>query len=95
MKQQDYVSLPAQTNQSIMKKLYQNWKSFFASGKVYQKHPSAFTSKPRIPSYIQSSMKEIVFTNQVCKIQDKYLCFPKTSIKLNIRKKSRESKKAI
>ncbi|MGF9964365.1 RNA-guided endonuclease InsQ/TnpB family protein [Bacillus rhizoplanae] len=86
MKQQDYTNLPAQTNQSVMKKLYQNWKSFFASMKAYQKHPSTFTGRPRIPKYIKSSMKEIVFTNQVCKLQDKYIRFPKTSIKLNIGK---------
>ncbi|MGG2092596.1 transposase [Bacillus sp. S13(2024)] len=86
MKQQDYMNLPAQTNQAVMKKLYQNWKSFFASIKAYQKHPSTFTGRPRIPKYIKSSMKEIVFTNQVCKLQDKYIRFPKTNIKLNIGK---------
>ncbi|WP_141523336.1 MULTISPECIES: hypothetical protein [Bacillus] len=31
MKQQDYINLPSQVNQAVMKKLYQNWKSFFAS----------------------------------------------------------------
>ncbi|MEI4828101.1 transposase [Bacillus sp. FJAT-53711] len=86
MKQQDYMNLPAQTNQAVMKKLYQNWKSFFASMKTYQKHPSTFTGRLRIPKYIKSSMKEIVFTNQVCKLQDKYIRFPKTSMKLNIGK---------
>ncbi|MGG0274662.1 RNA-guided endonuclease InsQ/TnpB family protein [Bacillus rhizoplanae] len=86
MKQQDYMNLPAQTNQAVMKKLYQNWRSFFASMKVYQKYPSTFTGRPRIPNYIKSSMREIVFTNQVCKLQEKYIRFPKTSIKLNIGK---------
>ncbi|MCP1125560.1 transposase [Bacillus sp. 3103sda1] len=86
MKQQDYMNLPAQTNQAVMKKLYQNWKSFFTSIKAYEKHPSTFTGRPRIPKYIKSSMREIVFTNQVCKLQDKYIRFPKTSIKLNIGK---------
>ena len=86
MKQQDYISLPAQTNQAVMKKLYKNWKSFFASMKAYQKQPSTFTGRPCIPKYIKSSMKEIVFTNQVCKLQEKYIRFPKTSIKLNIGK---------
>ncbi|CAG9612679.1 IS200/IS605 family transposase ISBth14 [Bacillus rhizoplanae] len=31
-------------------------------------------------------MREVVFTNQVCKLQVKYIRFPKTSIKLNIGK---------
>ncbi|MGG0274581.1 RNA-guided endonuclease InsQ/TnpB family protein, partial [Bacillus rhizoplanae] len=90
MKQQDYMKLPAQTNQAVMKKLYQNWKSFFASIKAYEKHPSTFTGRPRIPKYIKSSMREVVFTNQVYKLQDKYIRFPKTSIKLNIGKLFRQ-----
>ncbi|WP_416828935.1 RNA-guided endonuclease InsQ/TnpB family protein [Ectobacillus polymachus] len=86
MKQQDYINLPAQTNQAVMKKLFQNWKSFFASMKLYQKQPSTFTGRPRIPNYIKSSMREVIFTNQVCKLQEKYIRFPKTSLKLNIGK---------
>ncbi|MGG0275090.1 hypothetical protein [Bacillus rhizoplanae] len=86
MKQQDYINLPSQVNQAVMRKLYQNWDSFFDSIKKYKKHPFTFTGKPRIPNYIKSSMREVVFTNQVCKLQDKYIRFPKTSIKLNIGK---------
>ena len=86
MKQQDYMNLPAQTNQAVMKKLYQNWKSFFAVIKAYQKHSSTFTGRPHIPKYIKSSMAEVVFTNQACKLQENYIRFPKTSMKLNIGK---------
>ncbi|MGF9964490.1 RNA-guided endonuclease InsQ/TnpB family protein [Bacillus rhizoplanae] len=86
MKQQDYINLPSQVNQAVMRKLYQNWDSFFDSMKKYKKHPFTFTGRPRIPNYIKSSMREVVFTNQVCKLQDKYIRFPKTSIKLNIGK---------
>ncbi|WP_255258151.1 transposase [Bacillus sp. AFS018417] len=86
MKQQDYINLPSQVNQAVMRKLYQNWDSFFDSMKKYKKHPFTFTGRPRIPNYIKSSMREVVFTNQVCKLQDKYIQFPKTSIKLNIGK---------
>ncbi|MDP7980253.1 transposase [Bacillus sp. WLY-B-L8] len=86
MKQQDYINLPSQVNQAVMRKLYQNWDSFFCAMKKYKTHPFAFTGKPRIPNYIKLSMREVVFTNQVCKLQDKYIRFPKTSIKLNIGK---------
>ncbi|MEH6890035.1 transposase [Bacillus sp. JJ864] len=86
MKQQDYINLPSQVNQAVMRKLYQNWDSFFGAMKKYKTHPFAFTGKPRIPNYIKLSMREVVFTNQVCKLQDKYIRFPKTSIKLNIGK---------
>ncbi|MEH6888858.1 transposase [Bacillus sp. JJ864] len=86
MKQQDYINLPSQVNQAVMRKLFKNWDSFFESIKKYKTHPSTFTGKPRIPNYIKSSMREVVFTNQVCKLQDKYIRFPKTNIKLNIGK---------
>ncbi|MCP1125420.1 transposase [Bacillus sp. 3103sda1] len=86
MRQQDYINLPSQVNQAVMRKLFKNWDSFFESIKKYKKHPSTFTGKPRIPNYIKLSRREVVFTNQVCKLQGKYIRFPKTSIKLNIGK---------
>ncbi|MCP1126195.1 transposase [Bacillus sp. 3103sda1] len=86
MKQQNYINLPSQVNQAVIRKLFKDWDSFFDSIKKYKTHPSTFTGKPHIPGYIKSFMREVVFTNQVCKLQGKYIRFPKTSIKLNIGK---------
>ncbi|CAG9612678.1 hypothetical protein BACCIP111899_01855 [Bacillus rhizoplanae] len=33
MKHQDYINLPSQVNRAVMRKLYQNWDSFFDSMK--------------------------------------------------------------
>ncbi|MCC2495259.1 transposase [Bacillus cereus] len=87
MIQNDYRALPTQCSQSIMKGLFQNWKSFFASLKDYKKNPNKYDGMPRIPKYIRSSEKEILYTNQDCIIKNgRFLKFPKTKLQLNIGK---------
>jgi putative transposase len=85
--QKDYRSLPAQSSQGIMKTVFQNWKSFFASLKEYKTNPSKYKARPRIPGYSRASEKEVLFTNQDCVIKEnKFLKFPKTKEQLNIGK---------
>ena len=85
--QKDYRALPTQCSQSVMKTVFQNWKSFFASLKDYRENPHKYKAAPRIPKYSRSSQKEILFTNQDCVVKnDKYLKFPKTKLQLNIGK---------
>ncbi len=87
MGQADYRALPAQSSQGMMKGVFQNWKSFFASLKACHLHPEKFKGKPSIPSYCKAKEKEIVFTNQDCVIREgKVLKFPKTSLQLKIGK---------
>ncbi|MGG0237567.1 RNA-guided endonuclease InsQ/TnpB family protein [Bacillus rhizoplanae] len=87
MLQKDYRSLPAQSSQSIMKTVFQNWHSFFASLQDYQQNPNKYTGKPRIPKYIRSVEKEVLYTNQDCVIKHHtFLKFPKTKCQLNIGK---------
>ena len=69
MIQNDYRALPTQCSQSIMKGVFQNWKSFLASLKDYKKNPNKYAGMPRIPKYIRSSEKEILYTNQDCIIK--------------------------
>jgi putative transposase len=85
--QNDYRSLPAQSSQGVMKVVFQNWKSFYASLADYKENPMKYKAKPRIPKYCRSKEKEIIFSNQDCVIKDgKYLKFPKTKDRLNIGK---------
>lgn len=87
MGQNDYRSLPTQSSQCIMKTVFQNWKSFFASLKDFKQTPSKYKAKPKIPKYSRAKEKEIIFTNQDCVIKnDKFLKFPKTKKQLNIGK---------
>jgi putative transposase len=85
--QNDYRSLPIQSSQGIMKTVFQNWKSFYASLREYKKNPSKFKSRPKIPDYSRSKEKEVSFSNQDCEIKEqKFLKFPKTKNRLNIGK---------
>jgi putative transposase len=87
MGQTDYRALPTQSSQWVMKTVFQNWRSFFASLKDYRLHPEKYTGKPRIPAYSRAKEKEIQFTNQDCVIKEgKFLKFPKTKQQLNIGK---------
>jgi putative transposase len=87
MEQPDYRALPAQSSQSIMKGVFHNWTSFFASVKEYRHHPEKYTGKPNIPGYARRLVKEVVFSNQECVIKKgKLLKLPKTRLQLNIGK---------
>ncbi|MFS0725896.1 RNA-guided endonuclease InsQ/TnpB family protein [Paenibacillus sp. 1P07SE] len=87
MNQPDYRALPAQSSQGVLKVVFQNWASFFASMKAYRQHPERFTGKPKIPGYARNKVKEVVFSNQECVIKEgKFLKFPRTKMQLNIGK---------
>ena len=86
IKQSDYLALPTQSSQATMRKVYDDWSSFFAGLAHYTINPLGFTGRPKIPSY-QQGLKEVYFTNQDCVIKDEtYLKFPKTKERLNIGK---------
>lgn len=87
IKQENYRSLPTQSSQQVMKEVFKNWKSFFASIKAYKKNPALFTGRPSIPKYCRSSQKKVTFTNQDCVIKEgKYLKLPLSNHRLNIGK---------
>ncbi|SMF72303.1 putative transposase [Paenibacillus uliginis N3/975] len=87
MEQADYRALPAQCSQWVMKRVFSNWQSFFASITDYRVRPDKYAGRPHIPGYARTKTKEVVFTNQDCEIKDrKYLKLPKTKQRLNIGK---------
>jgi transposase, IS605 OrfB family, central region len=45
----DYCALPRKVSQWVLRQLHQDWKSFFEANKVYQKDPSVFAGKPKLP----------------------------------------------
>jgi putative transposase len=77
----DYKNLPGQTNQQVIKLLYKNWKSFFKSIKDYQKNPSNYLGRPKLPAYKEKieGRNVIMFTNQNTSLKDGYIHFPKKS----------------
>lgn len=74
-KQADYISLPAQTSQQMIKLLFKNWKSFFRLCKCKDK----LNGRPRLPKYKhkEKGRNVVVFTSQQCKLKDGYIHFPK------------------
>ena len=46
-RQADYIVLPGQVNQQVMKVVFQNWKSFFTSLKDYKVNPQKYTGSCR------------------------------------------------
>lgn len=46
-----YRALPTKTSQQVLMLLHKNWLAFFEAVKAYQKDPSKFTGRPRLPKY--------------------------------------------
>ena len=93
IEQVDYRSLPAQTNQAVLKLLNQDWKSFFEALKEYKINPCKFKGRPKMPHYAKKDSRKVaIFTNQSCKLKTitkknktlSYLIFPKTKLVLNL-----------
>nr|MDO8116941.1 transposase [Candidatus Sigynarchaeota archaeon] len=78
-----YKALPAQTAQQILKKLEDNWHSFFAAMKEWKVNPSKFLGMPKPPKYKEKDGRfTAFFTSQQCKVKDGLIRFPKTGFYL-------------
>ena len=73
---ENYKSLPAQTSQQIIKLLFKNIKSWQKARKEYEKNPSKFLGRPKLPRY-KKETSIVVFTNQQLKLKDGFIHFPK------------------
>ena len=70
----DYYNMCGNTNQQCIKLLYKNWKSFFKATKEYNKDPSKFLGKPKMPKYKNKDGRNVViFTYSDSRIKDGYL----------------------
>ncbi|HME55262.1 MAG TPA: transposase [Candidatus Lokiarchaeia archaeon] len=81
-----YKALPAQTAEGILKKLEDNWHSFFESMKEWKVNPSKFLGIPRPPKYKENNGRfTTFFTNQQCKVKNGWIRFPKTNLYITTR----------
>lgn len=87
----DYRNMPLGSSaQQCLKLLDKNWKSFFASIKDYNKNPSKYLGRPKLPKYkLKNSRNILILTNQNCKIKNGYINFPKKFKGLLIKTKIR------
>ncbi|MHA1969385.1 MAG: RNA-guided endonuclease InsQ/TnpB family protein [Candidatus Hodarchaeales archaeon] len=75
---ENYLQLPAQTAQQVLKILDRNWRAFFKAIKIWREEKSKFLGKPRPPNYKPKNGEFLlVFTNQQVKLKDNILIFPK------------------
>ncbi|WP_190284802.1 RNA-guided endonuclease InsQ/TnpB family protein [Bacillus sp. S3] len=88
MNQIDYTSMPSQSNQQTMRKVYDDWKSYFEASKKYKLNPASFSGKPKIPKYKPKNGRTTCYlTNQITEIKDgNILKLPGTHLQLNVGK---------
>lgn len=80
-----YKMLAIQTSQQILRTLFKDWKSFFASIKDYNKNKSKYKGRPKLPKYKDKNGRvKLSMTNQSCKIKNGNLILPKTKLTLEI-----------
>lgn len=88
-REENYINLPTQTSQQIIKLMFRDIKSWQVSVKEYINNPSKFSGKPKLPSY-KKETSICIFTNQQAKIKDGFVSFPK-KVKLPLIKTHRNS----
>ena len=74
-----FEELPAQEVSEILKMVYTVCRSFESASREYQKHPSKFTGKPKIPKYKDkiTGRYQLNFGLQQLKFKDNYIVLPK------------------
>jgi putative transposase len=69
-----YYELGSQISQNLLRVLDKNWKSFFQGLKGYNKNPSKYLGRPKIPNYLpKDGRKEFALKNIQCRISDSKL----------------------
>lgn len=86
----DFRNLPCAVSQQVIAQVFSVIKGWMRSVKEFEKNPSKFYSKPKLPKY-KSGKKQnmIVFTTSVCRIRNNYIYFVKNiiqPIKTNVKK---------
>ena len=84
----DFRNLPCHVSQQVIKQVFQNINRWIKAKKDYEKNPSKYKVKPKLPKYKKGKKQNIlVFTTLVCRIKDGYIYFVKNivePIKTNI-----------
>ena len=79
----NHCGLSAHTTQQITNKVSQTFKSFRKARIDFFKNPEKYDACPELPRYKKkNSMSNFYFTNQVTKIENDILKFPKTKLTL-------------
>ena len=77
--------LPKQSAVQIVKKACMDFENWFKSLQAFNKNPSSFTSKPKMPKYCKSERSLAIITNQDAVLRDGYLKLPLTKTRLKVK----------
>ena len=78
----DFRNLPCSVSQQVVKQVFQNIKSWIKLKKDYEKNPSKYDSRPKLPKYKKGKKQNmLVFTNLSCRINNGYIHFVKDILK--------------
>lgn len=80
--QVDFRNLPSVVSQQVVAQVFSVTKSWMKSKKEYEKNPSKFNSKPKLPKYKRGKKQNmVVFTASACRLKsDGYIHFVKNII---------------
>ena len=78
----DFRNLPCGVSQQVVKQVFQNIKSWMKLKKDYEKNPSKYDSRPKLPKYKKGKKQNmLVFTTCTCRIKNWYIHFAKDIVK--------------
>lgn len=84
----DFRNLPSAVSQQVVKQVFQNIKLWIKLKKDYDKNPSKYKSKPKLPGYKRGRKQNmLVFTTHACRVRNRHIYFIKNivePIKTNI-----------
>lgn len=80
--QSDFRNLPCCVSQQVVKQVFQNIKSWMKLKKDYEKNPTKYDSRPKLPKYKKGKKQNmLVFTTSACRIKNGYIHFAKDIVK--------------
>jgi putative transposase len=78
----DFRNLPCGVSQQVVKQVFQNIKSWMKLKKDYEKNPSKYDSRPKLPKYKKCKKQNmLVFTTATCRVKNGYIHFIKNIVK--------------
>jgi putative transposase len=75
-KEENFIELPSHCGQEVIKNLFKNIKSWQKARKEYEKNPSKFLGKPKLPKY-KKELSILSFNNCQVKLKNGFIHFPK------------------
>lgn len=77
----DFRNLPTAISQQVVTQVFSNIKGWIKAKKEFEKNPSKFCSKPKLPNYKKGKKQNmVVFATNACRVKDGYIYFVKNII---------------